>query len=203
MGQLSTQFTFDEDAVVTYPSSWSGVFPDLSKCRCRMDPFVLPNLGDGVELIQGLLDGVHLGASALAGFPSMKTLPHHAQLGYHGVNVHGQDSKNPSMIISVENSYEGIKGADIAAKMVGQRTFLYWPFLQEGLVVAVSDDLFKYEKRGDTVTQTPQDPFQLGNWKKKCDRIESHYSKRFGVIVGNIDLLLHVRPLRGEFIPST
>lgn len=197
MGQLSDQFTYDPDAVTTYPSSWPGVFPDLARCKCRVDLFVLPNLGDGVELIQGLLDGVHLGVSALAGFPSMNTLPHHAQLLYHSVNVHGQDSKNPSMVISVENAYEGVKGADIAAKMVGQRTFLYWPFLQEGIVVAVSDDLFRYEKRGNAITQTPQESMQLGNWKKKCDWIESHYSKRFGVITGNIDVLLHIRPLRG------
>ncbi len=160
MGQLSDQFTYDPDAVTTYPSSWPGVFPDLARCKCRVDLFVLPNLGDGVELIQGLLDGVHLGVSALAGFPSMNTLPHHAQLLYHSVNVHGQDSKNPSMVISVENAYEGVKGADIAAKMVGQRTFLYWPFLQEGIVVAVSDDLFRYEKRGNANTQTPQESMQ-------------------------------------------
>ncbi len=160
-----------------------------------MHPFALPNLGNGIELIQGLLDGVHLGASALAGFPSMKTLPHHAQLGYHSVNVHGSDSKNPSMVISVENTYEGVKAADIAAKMVGQRTFLYWPYLQEGLVVAVSDDTFRYERKGNTISQTPH--HDVNSWRKKGDRIEGYYSKRLGVVTGSVDVLVHTRPLRG------
>lgn len=197
-GQLSTQFIFDEETATLFNSSLPGVFPDLAKCRCRMEPFELPILHEGMEFRNGLLDGVHLGASALAGFPSTKTLPHHAQLAYHGVNVHGQDSRNPSMVVTIENAYEDAVTQDLAKNMVGQRTFLYWPFLQEGLVVAVSDEHFKYEKqsRGQVVA-TPHDPGFTFAWRKKADRIEGYYSKRFAVITGNVDVLLHVRPLRG------
>ena len=37
----------------------------------------------------------------------------------------------------------------------------------------------------------------------KADRIEQTYSKRFGVITGPIDVLLHVRPLKGSSIHLT
>jgi 5'-3' exoribonuclease 1 len=161
----------------------------------------MPSL-DGLELIQGLLSGVHLGASALAGFPSMQTLPHTAQLGYHGVNVHMSDSKNPSMVITVENTYEGKKTESIAEELIGKKTFTGWPFLREGMVVGVSDDMFKFGQVAlggkKKVVSSPHSPMDVGNWKKKVDKIEHHYSKRFGVIIGQVDVLLHVRPLKGS-----
>lgn len=169
-----------------------------------MEPFDLPML-DGLHLIPGLREGVALGVSALAGFPSLKTLPHTAALGYHGVNVHGAESRNKSMVVHIENPYENLKTEDIAKRVIGQRMFMNWPFLQEGQVVAVSDSLFKYEMMVVTpgtparVISNPHAPQGLGHWKMKSERIEQYYSKRCGVITGNVDILLHVRPLKGAF----
>jgi 5'-3' exoribonuclease 1 len=198
LSEYSTMFIYDESASNHYTSSLPGSFPDLPRCKCRMEPYALPDLGNGVELITGLIDGVHLGASALAGFPSMKTLPHHAQLNHHAINVHGQDSRNISMVITIENTFENIKTSELAGKMVGERTFLHWPFLQEGMVVALSDELFRYEKGPRGVIATPHEPNSLIDFRKKSHRIEDHYSKRFGVVTGQIDVLMHVRPLQGE-----
>jgi 5'-3' exoribonuclease 1 len=169
-----------------------------------MEPFDLPTL-DGLHLIPGLCDGVALGVEAMAGFPSLNTLPHTALLGHHGVNVHGSESRNKSMIIHIKNIYEGKKMEDLARGMVNERTFITWPFLQEGLVVAVSDSLFKYEKMVVTpgspakVVSTPHAPNGLGLWKSKAGRIEDYYSKRCGVLTGDVEVLLHVRPLKGLF----
>jgi 5'-3' exoribonuclease 1 len=193
----STLFIYEEGDYIHYPSSLPGSFPDLVKCKCRMEPYTLPELGDGIELITGLIDGVAIGAGALAGFPSMKTLPHHAQLNHHAINVHGQDSRNVSMIITIDNTFDGVKTSELAAKMVGERTFLYWPFLQEGMVVALSDELFRYEKGARGVIATPHEANALINFRKKSQRIESFYSKRFGIVTGQVDVILHVRPLVG------
>ena len=84
-----------------------------------MEPFNLPTL-DGLHLVPGLCDGVFLGAEALAGFPTLQTLPHTAQLGYHGVNVHGSESKNKSMIVHIQNSFEGKKSEDVAVQTIVQ-----------------------------------------------------------------------------------
>ena len=167
-----------------------------------MEPFDLPTL-DGLHLIPGLCDGVFLGTEALAGFPSLKTLPHTALLGYHGVNVHGSESRNKSMVVHIHNPYEGMKTEEVASKMIGERTFMGWPFLQEGSIVAVSDSLFKYEKMTVVpgtpakVVSNPHAPQGLGHWRMKADRIEQVYSKRSGVITGSVDILLHVLPLKG------
>jgi 5'-3' exonuclease len=50
------------------------------------------------------------------------------------------------MVVHIKNPYEDTKTEDIAKEMIGKRTFMCWPFLQEGLIVVVSDSLFKYEK---------------------------------------------------------
>jgi 5'-3' exoribonuclease 1 len=167
-----------------------------------METFDLPTL-DGLHLIPGLCDGVFLGADALAGFPSLQTLPHTTTLAFHGVNVHGSESRNKSMVVHIQNPQEGRKIAEIAEEMVGERTFMGWPFLQEGLVVAVSDSLFKYEKMAivdgapKKVVSIPHSPQGLNQWKAKAEKIEQSYSKRFGVITGEVEVLLHVWPLKG------
>ncbi|WWC90706.1 uncharacterized protein L201_005643 [Kwoniella dendrophila CBS 6074] len=198
---VATQFVYDADQESSYPSSAPGYFPDLPKCLCRSAPFHLPTLGGGIDLILGLLDGVHLGAKALAGFPSLQTLAHQGTLGYHGVNVFQSDSRNQSMVITVTPKNDRPNTGDIAKKLIGQRTFHSWPYLHEGMVVAVSDDMFKYElqKMGKTakVVSTPHNPFQAIAWKKTADHIEHHNSKRFGIITGNVDVVLYVRPLKG------
>ncbi|KAL6301387.1 exonuclease II [Sparassis latifolia] len=198
----STKFTYNPGEPMVYPSSLPGFLPTLQRCTCLMEPFDLPTL-DGLHLVEGLCDGVVLGAEALAGFPSVETLPHTAALGYHGVNVHGSESRNKSMVIHVENVHEHRKAEDIAREMIGQRTFVSWPFLQEGMVCAVSDSLFKYEKaaiipgRPPKVISNPHSPQGVSLWKSRADRIEQFYSKRCGVITGHIEVLVHVRPLKG------
>ncbi|KAG6861250.1 hypothetical protein C0995_002372 [Termitomyces sp. Mi166 len=116
------------------PSSLPGFFPPIYRCTCVMESFDLPTL-DGLHLIEGLCDGVLTGVEALAGFPSFKTLPYAAVLGFHGVNVYGSESRNKSMVINIENPYEHTKTEEVARK---------WK--NDGLVVAVSDSLSKYEK---------------------------------------------------------
>lgn len=201
-GVLSTQFTYDENCDEHYPSSQPGFFPDLAHSRARASPFNLPTLGNGIDLILGLIKGVSIGAGALAGFPSLHTLPHNGALGYHGVSVFQSDSRNQSMVITI-TSTKGERGTteSLASQHIGKRVFTTWPYLHEGMVVAVSDDMFKYEKanfgKSNKVVAAPHNPYQQIAWKKQADGIEHHYSKRFGVISGNVDRVLHVRPLKG------
>ncbi|KAF9645770.1 hypothetical protein BDM02DRAFT_3067794, partial [Thelephora ganbajun] len=107
------------------------------------------------------------------------------------------------MVISIKNPHEDKKTQEVAEEMIGQRVFIGWPFLQEGKVTAVSDSLFKYEKkeiiRGapEKVIQNPHPPHGVGLWKSKSEKIKTYYSKRCGVITGDIDVLVHVIPLKG------
>jgi 5'-3' exoribonuclease 1 len=151
---------------------------------------------------------VLLGAQALAGFPSMKTLPHSVTIGVHGVNVHGSESRNKSIVVHIKNPYEGRKMEDMARTFIGAHVYVGWPFLREGVVAAVSDSLFKYENMSvvvngpEKIIPNPHSQRGLGMWKMKADQIQHTYSKRSGVLTGEIDVLLHVRPLRGTLSAS-
>jgi len=83
-----------------------------------MESFDLPPL-NGLHLVPGLCDAVLTDTEALAGFPSMHTLPHTPLLGFHGVNVHGSESRNKSMVVHIKNPYEDTKTEDITKEMVG------------------------------------------------------------------------------------
>lgn len=170
-----------------------------------MLPFDLPTL-DGLHLIPGLLEGVSLGAAALAGFPSLSTLEHRAELLPHGVSVFQSASRNKSIIIYITNAHKGKKTSDIATELIGKRTYVGWPFLREGIVVAVSDPLFRYEATavagsGRTlasgVISNPHSPTYVHSWRRKAEHIEESYSKRYGVIIDTVDVIVHVRPIKG------
>jgi 5'-3' exoribonuclease 1 len=196
----SLQFVYDPNNVTVYPSPLPGFFPDIHKCMCITKPFNLPTL-DGLHLVKGLLDGVGLGVHAMAGFPSLDNLPHTAQLLYHSVNVFKADSRNQSMVLYIKNQWADEKILTLAEQLIGNRAFYNWPFLQEGMVVALSDSHFTYEMQafGNAFRVAPTEHNQngLGQFSRKAEGHESRYSKRFGVISGDVDVLIHVRPLKG------
>jgi 5'-3' exoribonuclease 1 len=94
------KFVHDKDTDFTYPSSLPGIFPDIEHCKCVENIYELPVM-DGLEVYVGLMDGVKLKEASLAGFPSMHTLPHAGQLGFHGVSIFQQESRNESMVITL------------------------------------------------------------------------------------------------------
>ena len=71
-----------------------------------MESFNLPTL-DGLHLVKGLCDGAVLGTEALAGFPSLHTLPHTGRLKHHRVNVFQSESRHQSMVIEIDNDQTG------------------------------------------------------------------------------------------------
>jgi 5'-3' exoribonuclease 1 len=97
---VSLKFTYDPTLDFTYPSSMVGIFPDIPHCRCVENIFDLP-VTQGLDLYVGLLGGAKVGVDALAGFPSLATLSYNAMLGFHGVNVFQQDSRNESMVVTL------------------------------------------------------------------------------------------------------
>lgn len=182
----------------TYPSSLPNFFPDLHNCQSRLEVFNLPTL-EGLHLVKGLCEGVLLGKDAVAGFPSLFTLPHTGQLGYAGVKVFPpSESKNETMVITIDNPFEGAKPEDLAKALIGKSVYTEWPFLKESQVVAVSDDIFRYEMDGQHLANLPHRPDSLLAWRKSAERLEYNYSKRCGVTIGTVEVMVHARPLLGK-----
>lgn len=194
---VSLKFTYSPDLNFVYPSSMPGVFPDLPNCHCVENVFDLPTM-DGLEPYTGLMEGVQLGEAALAGFPSLKTLPHVGQLGFHGVQVFQQESRNESQVITLLDPGSR-SNIELAKTKLGQRVHVGYPFLQEALVIRVSDELFDYilPPGEQHVVSIPHTPQQIEQWKKKANRIEGTYSKRLGMIIGEVESLVHIQLLKG------
>lgn len=177
-------------------------FPDLVHCHCLMSRYELPSV-EGLPYRVGLLEGAKVGVHALAGFPSLHTLPYRGHLEQAGVQVFQQASKNDSMVITLENPYDGKKIENIAKAKVGKKIFFGWPYLREGRVVAVSDSLFRYEwvRIGDvgmkTLAPISHGPAQLAEFERNSESIEENYSKRYGVVTGEVEVLMHIAPLKG------
>ncbi|KAF8805378.1 hypothetical protein BYT27DRAFT_7258489 [Phlegmacium glaucopus] len=155
----------------------------LYRCACIMEGFDPPTL-DELHLIPGLCNEIALGVERMAGFPSLHTLPLTALLGHHGVN----------------NTYEDRKTQDLARGMVNERLFMNWPFFHQGLVVALSDLMFKYEM----FVVTPGSPVKVistphGSYhrKSKAERIEGSSSlPRRQKSINSKDVVVHRKASR-------
>ena len=195
---VSLRYTYSPDVEFTYPTSLVGIFPDIPNCHCVENIFDLPTM-EGLDYHVGLMRGVKLGESALAGFPSLKTLPFGGNLGFHGVSVFQQDSRNESMVIALLEPELRTK-VEAAKSLLGRKVHVGYPFLSEGKVIRVSDELFNYsmpENGMGSPIVVPHGPQEIDMWHKKVERIESTYSKRLGVLIGEVQSLVHVDTLKG------
>ncbi|KAL8783218.1 MAG: hypothetical protein Q9213_004782 [Squamulea squamosa] len=195
---VTLKFTYSPEIDYTYLSSLPGVFPELAHCHCVENIFDLPTM-EGLDFHVGLMTGVKLGEDALAGFPSLKTVPHTGTLGFHGVNIFQQDSRNESMIITMMESEKRTK-LEAAKEKLGKRVYVGYPFLSEAKVIRVSDELFSYSPPEDgtgSPVAVPHGPQEIDLWHRKAERIEGVYSKRLGMIIGPVETLVHVDMLKG------
>lgn len=193
---VSLKFSYNAEVDFAYPTSLVGIFPDIAHCHCVENVFELPTM-DGLEPYAGLVDGVKLGAAALAGFPSLKTLPFTGSLGFHGVNVFMQDSRNESMVIALSET-EARTSVERAKLLLNKAIHVGYPFLQEAKVVKVSDELFDYVLAGNAQVQAVEHTgAQIDQFHKKSESIEKNYSKRLGMLAGQVDSVVHVEMLKG------
>ncbi|KAJ9148425.1 5'-3' exoribonuclease 1 [Pleurostoma richardsiae] len=192
------KFTYSPGLDFVYPSSLVGIFPDIPHCHCVENIFDLPPT-DGLDYRTGLMDGALLHVSALAGFPSLATLPYTAALGFHGVNVFQQDSRNESMVVTLSGTEMRTKIESAKAKL-GKRCFVGYPFLTEAKVMRVSDELFDFvlaENGSGEVLVRDHAHKEIDEWQKMARRSEDYYSKRLGIIIGQVESMVHVHMLKG------
>ncbi|VBB76269.1 Putative 5'-3' exoribonuclease 1 [Podospora comata] len=193
---VALKFTYSPDVDFEYASSLVDVFPHIPHCHCVENIFDLPPV-EGLEYRAGLTDGALLNAEALAGFPSLATLPYTASLGFHGVNVFKQDSRNESMVVNLIGTEMRTKVESAKVKL-GQRCFVGYPFLQEAKIVGVSDELFDYVLDGNGQVATLHHGHrEIEEFGKKANKIENFYSKRMGILIGPVESLVRVQMLKG------
>jgi 5'-3' exoribonuclease 1 len=195
---VAIKFTYSPDINYVYPSSLTGIFPDLPSCHCVENIFELPDT-EGLEYKVGLVDGAKVKIEALAGFPTLHTLPYEGVLvEQYGINVFQSESRNPSMIITLLNSDERSK-VEEAKKRLGKRCYAGYPFLQEAKVIKVSDAYFDYEfaPNGVDVIQKHHSEREASDFSKEAAYLENWHAKRLGITIGTVESLVHVHMLKG------
>ncbi|KAH8733548.1 XRN 5'-3' exonuclease N-terminus-domain-containing protein [Ilyonectria robusta] len=192
------KFTYNPEVNFTYPSPLPGIFPEVQFCHCIENIFDLPDM-EGLQYLSGLTNGALLNVSALAGFPTLHTLPYTAQLveGY-GVNVFQSDSRNPSVVVTLTGTESRTKTETWKAKL-GQRCFVGYPFLQEAKVMRVQDELFSYElaENGKDIVTKDHNNREAADFAKESDFLENWHSKRLAITIGQVECLVVVHMLKG------
>ncbi|KAL6699905.1 exonuclease N-terminus domain-containing protein [Trichoderma pleuroticola] len=192
------KFTYSPEVNFVYPSPLPGVFPEVQYCRCIENIFDLPNV-EGLEYVSGLTNGALVNIKALAGFPSLHTLPYSAQLVEGaGVNVFQQDSRNPSIVVTLTDTEMRTKVGTWKEKL-GKRCFVGYPFLQEAKVIKVQDELFTYEfaeNEQDIITKDHSNR-DAADYAKEAEFLENWHAKRLGITIGQVECLVHVHMLKG------
>jgi 5'-3' exoribonuclease 1 len=191
--QFSNRKTF-------YGSSLPNVLPDITQCYCQMESFKSEAIPVNKK-VNVLCPGARLGSSMLPGFPSVHSIPHSFSIIHHGVNVFNADSKNPSVILTLQNMYNQNGPESIAELLFGNKVFTGWPFLIESRVTALYDELFKYTrvKSNGTyaIAKEPHDNESFVRFQQSLEKAEVFYSKRRGVVLGHIELVAEVQILKG------
>lgn len=205
----SYKFSFDEnlakldsDDLPVYPSPLPGVFPDIHNCFVREEVYSLPNLiNDNLKLRKGLLPGAKVGKNALAGFPSLQTIPYTFEIKHHGVHVFQQDSRNESVVISIKNKYQHADIEEIAKLFLYRSIYVHYPYLQEAVVIGVSNEEKKYYVNFNNgkkqILEHFWDDKEKESWSSRMGRAEYMPSKRFALMVGDIEVGFHVCVLNG------
>ncbi|GAA5803816.1 hypothetical protein HPULCUR_009301 [Helicostylum pulchrum] len=192
----------DIDELPTYPSPLPGVFPDIHHCVCREEIYHLPSLKEaGLTLRKGLLPGAKIGKDAPAGFPSLQTIPYTHEIKHYGVHVFQQDSRNESVVISIKNKYQHADIEEIAKLFLYRSIYVHYPYLQEAVVIGVSNADRKYyvnfSNGKKQILEHHWDEKERESWRTRAGRSKEMPNKRFALNVGEVEVAFHVCVLNG------
>ncbi|CAG9538790.1 unnamed protein product [Cercopithifilaria johnstoni] len=143
-------FSYNPSSTHILKSTFPGTFPDIQECTAKvekieMNQFRIPRN----QIVHGLLPDVKLDV-VFPGFPTMRHIPHIAELQFAGIRVFQQPSKKQSMILKITNRPELDKDMlEIAFDLVGKEVHVNWPVLQKALVQELWTADKKYSKTTD------------------------------------------------------
>ncbi|XP_022244143.1 5'-3' exoribonuclease 1-like, partial [Limulus polyphemus] len=195
-------YTYTEESLGTYPSSLPARFPDIhdNHAHCQEvheDTFHLP----ANKIKKGLCDGVKLDVY-IPGFPTFRHIEHKVTLRNEKVKVFHMVSRNDNMIVSINKDISQSL-EEVAAEFCGQCVYVSWPHLEEAKVLSISDGQFRYSlsdgkrEKGQLVKNEMSEE-ETSIWRKQASSVSEHYFERFGILTGNVEILLHVAKLTGR-----
>ena len=102
-------------------------------------------------------------------------------------------------MITLSNSAEQVTTEQHARAKLGKQVFVGWPFLWEARVVSMADEFFEYTLENGQVVKNPHTQRSEVRFFKQSESLERLYSKRYGVIVGAVEVIVQCNLLCGKF----
>lgn len=195
-------FIFNPQVDTVYKTPLAGLFNDIEHNHCIEREFI-PESMENVKFLFGLPKGAKLGASSLAGFPSLKTLPLTAELAYNSSVVFNFPSKQQSMVLHIQDLYKenGISLSDLAKRHMGKIVYSRWPFLRESKLLSLITEETVYEgvksgKLTKVIERKPQD-FERKEFRELKMTLKSNYQRTKAILLDDISALAKVVPVNG------
>jgi len=205
-------YEYIPEAQGTYPSSLPDAFPDIVNHHAKLteipkEAFVIPVS----KVKKGLFEGVRLDVY-FPGFPTLKHLPHSAQLKKASVKVFQQNSRGENMVLKLLQETD-VDAEQVAQEYIGHSVYVGWPHLTEALVIDVeTSDEMRYNLEGGRnaaiqsargkarprVVSDVMDKSDVTKWRGEVRCFKEWYMERKGVDVGDTYILLHTLPLSGR-----
>ena len=152
--------------------------PDFES-RCVQSVFELPSM-KGLTYVKGMCKDALSGKHALAGFPTLSTIPYTAKLEYAHLCVFQQPSRSVSMILTLKNIYKGLSVEQFAKQHLGNIIYANYPYLREYKLCHIDDGNKRFEfirKRGkDQIVTTELQGTDKSGYEK--DRREVIYQMK-------------------------
>jgi len=141
------------------------------------------------KLKKGLLPGVRLDVY-FPGFPTLMHIRHTAKLSKQSVRVFEQTSRGENMMLCLEERKDQPRPDinDVAPELIGKEVWVGWPHLVEAKVVGVSNSRSQQGEAGGST----------GGFPIQCRGIQHRYKDRFGVEVGETQILVHACVMSGR-----
>ncbi|KAJ2897640.1 exonuclease II Exo2 [Coemansia aciculifera] len=224
MAYSYTPIGVEDDAAdaPTYTAPVTLKFPPIRPLKCKGVIFLMPSLKPkpghaALQLVSGLVRGASTRASMKAGFPSLFTVAHSAQLAFNGTEVFGFPSRDESMQIALEDA--GVHDAEtLVSELLGgkrssaagyqpRRLFVAWPYLRDAVLVGVSDSSGTYTFDGsgsEVIFLEHEGAGERQVWTRRyMDAV--HCAKKTQAVItpDAARVLVHVLHLRGlELFPD-
>ncbi|KFM72724.1 5'-3' exoribonuclease 1, partial [Stegodyphus mimosarum] len=138
----------------------------------------------------------------MLGFATLKTLRHSATLRNEKVKVFQSVSQKENMMLTIKEPKEG-NMEKIAKDIIGKTIYVGWPHLREAMVISVADGKVKFsfeknKKSGNlNIKEEEMSLDEEKIWLRQVESVEEHCYQRWGIFVGAVDFLVHVKCCTG------
>ncbi|XP_065061196.1 5'-3' exoribonuclease 1-like [Rhopilema esculentum] len=193
------KYSYSKDLNFVFPSTYPGVFKDIAVCKAHCEQIDKDKFHIDIKFIKkGLSEGVQQDVY-FPGFPTLKHIPHEAQLRKAGVRVFSYASKSKNTIISIEKEEEEID-VDVMRETVGSIVHVEWPYLVEALVTAITDGerRFILKQAENVVEEDKMTKAKIDDaffWMKN---VRTNLLERKGIDPGEVKVLVEAKTLKGK-----